>query len=628
MNTTRPKLWVHVILWLAILFNGEMLLAQFPEIIQVPSFTGKPVQSSILKPGVRYKVTVSGTYSMWQGFDSMGVDANYIYAVPRSEVTAMRWPEEQYVIYPMDTVKALPLPHWVGSTEIFPPNNPIISILFPLYKFNFRNHMGFRIDGSPMSRLPFNPLNVYSFVTRGMGKVLTFQILDSVISVVSGNTLPAYLDNSGSLNVLIEETAPDSIYIDECADHIVSTDTLGKMTGVKINVALLKNAFDPNSKPINLLNEFEPSKIGLYENGRFYCPDSIICRSETPGTLGVAMVFDRSGSMLYEIDPVFSPVVRAVAAREAGLRFVNQFSASDRISIYSFGTTVSQDKVWGGKNVSPTAVNTINTIYPSGVAGRTAFYRALIQAIQGVNTQNTTKKAIIALTDGVNNEDPLSVDAVLNALPNGGTIPIYIIALGLNPQEPGIPQALENMKKIADSSNGKFFTIRDSAELIAVYDTLSREVRSEECCTIYYSVPPCDSGKNDTQRKATIYFMDNGTVKTKEITYATSCKKLLSGIVDTGEKSTVDGSKQPIRFLNITNSKQFTLQIPQHNQGKITVELYDSNGQLLGEIYEKKLSKGKQEVPLTVKGIEKGFYRAVIRLNGELIQQLPLEVKQ
>jgi hypothetical protein len=56
--------------------------------------------------------------------------------------------------------------------------------------------------------------------------------------------------------------------------------------------------------------------------------------------------------------------------------------------------------------------------------------------------------------------------------------------------------------------------------------------------------------------------------------------------------------------------------------------LYDANGQLLGELYERQLSGGKQEIPLSVKGIEQGFYRAVIRLNGEMIQQLPVEVKQ
>jgi hypothetical protein len=541
----------------------------------------------------------------------------------------LRWPEEEYIIYPLDTVKALPLPHWVGSTEIFPPNNPIISILFPLYKFDFRNHMGFRIDGSPMSRLPQNPTNnVYSYVTLGLGKVLTFQILDSVISVVSGRTLPAYLDNSGTLKVVIEETGPDSIYIDECADHVVTTDSAGKMTGVKISIALLKNAFDPNSKPINLLNEVEPSKIGLYENGKFYCPDSIVCRSETPGSLGVAMVFDRSGSMLFEIEQGINSVIRADAAKAAGLSFVNKLDPADRMSIFSFGTDVSFDKPWGGKNMVPTAVNVINSIYPAGVGGRTAFHRALIQAINSLKNQSTTKKAIIALTDGVNNEDPLDVSAVMSAIPTGGNIPIYIVALGLDNTQPGIPLALANMKKIADSSNGQLFTIKDSAELVAVYDKLSTQIKSDECCTVYYSVPPCDSNKNDTVRKATIYYMDNGSIKTKEITYTTPCKKLFAGKRMIDLDPNARKTKQPIRIMNITNAKQFEMQIPQHVQGTITIELYDSNGKMIGEIYSKKHKAGKHEIPLTIKGMEKGYYRAVIRVNGEMIQQLPVEVKQ
>ena len=627
MNKTLTTLWVHVIVWLGILSHGEMLLAQFPETIHVPSYTGKPVQSSILKPGVRYKVTVSGTYSMWQDYDSIGVDAQYIHDVPQSEIEALRWPEQEYVIYPLDTVKALPLPHWVGSPDIFPPNNPIISILFPLYKFDFLNQMGFRIDGSPMSRLPFNEENVYSYVTLGLGRVLTFQILDSVISVVSGRSLPAYLDNSGSLKVVIEETGPDSIYIDECADHIVTTDSSGRMTGVKINIALLKNAFDPNTKPINLLNEVEPSKIGLYENGKFYCPDSIVCRSETPGSLGVAMVFDRSGSMLFEIEQG-AKVVRADAAKAAGLSFVNKLDQADRMSIFSFGTDVTFDKPWGGKNAVPTAVNVIESIYPAGVGGRTAFHRALIQAINSVKSQNTTKKAIIALTDGVNNEDPLDVQAVMNQIPTGGTIPIYIVALGLDNTQPGIPEALANMKKIADSSNGQFFTIKDSAELVAVYEKLSTQIKSDECCTVYYTVPPCDSNTNDTDRKATIYFMDNGTVKTKEITYKTSCKKLRAGKRMVDIDPSLRKSKQPIRIMSIANAQKFAMQIPQHEKGLVTIEFYDANGQMIGELYKQTLKAGKQEIPLTIKGLEQGYYRAVIRVNGTMIQQLPVEVKQ
>jgi hypothetical protein len=60
----------------------------------------------------------------------------------------------------------------------------------------------------------------------------------------------------------------------------------------------------------------------------------------------------------------------------------------------------------------------------------------------------------------------------------------------------------------------------------------------------------------------------------------------------------------------------------------VTIEFYDANGQMIGELYKQTLKAGKQEIPLTIKGLEQGYYRAVIRVNGTMIQQLPVEVKQ
>lgn len=607
-----------------------MLSAQFPETISMPSFTGKPVQSSILKPGVRYKVTVSGTYSMWKWLpsnDSIGVDANYIYDVPLSEIEAMRWPEEQYIIYPLDTVTSLPLPKWVGSDTLFPPNNPIISILFPLYKFDFRNHIGFRIDGTPMlPRQDYNKNNIYSYVIVGQGKSLTFQILDSVISVVSGRTLPAYLDNSGHLTVRIEQTQDDSIYVDECGDHKAELISDGRGMKVGFNIALLRNAFDPNSKPYNLLKEGKFNKIGLLDKGIFYCPDSMSCTSEVKGSLSLSMVFDRSGSMLFDINK-YTGELRADAAKSAGISFVNKLSDQDNLSIISFADNVSVDKDWSTKNQNPTAINTITNIY-NRVNGRTAFYAALIQAINKTKSQTTTKKAIIALTDGVNNINPLDVNDVYNAISTSGTLPIYIVALGFDPTEPGIQQAITNMKEIASRSNGKFFTVQDSSELVKVYEQLSAEVKSEECCTVYFNVTPCDITKNDSIRTSTVYYRDNGVVKTKDITYKTPCKKLRAGMRMRDIDQTQASKVKPIHILKITNSRQFVMSIPQHAKGMVTIELYDPNGIMIGEIYKNNHNAGKQELPLKFKGIDKGFYRAVIRVNGEMIHQLPVEVVQ
>jgi hypothetical protein len=70
------------------------------------------------------------------------------------------------------------------------------------------------------------------------------------------------------------------------------------------------------------------------------------------------------------------------------------------------------------------------------------------------------------------------------------------------------------------------------------------------------------------------------------------------------------------------------MNVPQHAKGMVTIELYDSDGIMIGEIYKNNHKAGKQEIPLKFKGIEKGLYRAVIRVNGEMIHQLPVEVVQ
>ncbi|MFM7157371.1 MAG: hypothetical protein ACKO0Y_06120, partial [Bacteroidota bacterium] len=138
-----------------------------------------------------------------------------------------------------------------------------------------------------------------------------------------------------------------------------------------LNIALLRNAFDPASKPYNLLKEGKFNKIGLLDRGIFYCADSMSCSSEVKGSLALSMVFDRSGSMLFDINQNTGEI-RADAARAAGIGFVNKLSDNDKLSILSFADAVSVDKDWSTKNANPTAINTINNIY-SRVNGRTAF---------------------------------------------------------------------------------------------------------------------------------------------------------------------------------------------------------------------------------------------------------------
>jgi hypothetical protein len=117
-------------------------------------------------------------------------------------------------------------------------------------------------------------------------------------------------------------------------------------------------------------------------------------------------------------------------------------------------------------------------------------------------------------------------------------------------------------------------------------------------------------------------------VKTKDITYKTPCKKLLAGMRMRDLDPTYSSIQKPIQILRINNASQFAVSIPQHAKGEVVIELYDANGVMIGEVYKRTHKAGKHEIPLTIKGIERGYYRAVIRVNGTMIHQLPVEVVQ
>lgn len=124
------------------------------------------------------------------------------------------------------------------------------------------------------------------------------------------------------------------------------------------------------------------------------------------------MIFDRSGSMAYPIsenDLTF----RIDAAKRAGNLFVDQFKQGDSATIISFSDTVSTDLNWTtNTSLMRTAINQLNP------EGWTAFNAALITGIDAVKNINNAKKAIVILTDGVNNRPPdsFSVFAALDAV--------------------------------------------------------------------------------------------------------------------------------------------------------------------------------------------------------------------
>lgn len=139
-------------------FADEQVPA-FPQLLIIHSRNNIPVFSYPLKNGVRYKITVTGTYSFWNEYESYGIDAKYFYDVP---------------------------PTYPGEGQ-----EPFLSTI----------EGGLTINGDTMCAIPsgYHPAHAYTMFILGADTSVAFVINDYYLGE------PLYEDNSGFLLALIEQ---------------------------------------------------------------------------------------------------------------------------------------------------------------------------------------------------------------------------------------------------------------------------------------------------------------------------------------------------------------------------------------------------------------------------------------
>lgn len=101
--------------------------------------------------------------------------------------------------------------------------------------------------------------------------------------------------------------------------------------------------------------------------------------------------------------------------------------------------------------------------------------------LQKLSMHARAKKAIVALTDGINNEYPTVSAPVLSAI-RQANIPLYLIARGFTNN---VTEAagIENMKKfVAAAPTGKVYQITTGEELEKVYTDFAVKFASDEYC--------------------------------------------------------------------------------------------------------------------------------------------------
>ncbi|MEY5130988.1 MAG: von Willebrand factor type domain [Bacteroidota bacterium] len=498
---------------------SESSYSQYYDTILVPANSGAVKTSKILRKGYNYKITVSGTVSIWKSCTAndttpCGVDPMYVWAVDSSEIISLNWPKRDYTI---DTViyEGMNLPKWVGDDKVYPDS--VVLEGSPGLRIRLSQDLGLRINNNPLSLQNYNNNHVYTFKKVGDGNPLECKFLDSSSYQQSGSgRIGKYSDNSGEFRIEIVEEPVDSFVVDFCGDP--QLDTLNGKKGIRISAKLLKVDSTTND-----YLQIKHKELAIYENGIFICPDSTKCEEKTDSS-SIVMLFDRSESMTGSVSPN-DPTSKIIAAKTSATKFVQNLTSVDKLALFSFGDNVTRDVSWTTDHKQ--VINAIGGM-DKRYGAKTPLYKAIDEALNYLSKETANRKAIVCLTDGINNMEPDSVMQLLNKVKTmNGVPPIYIIALGLDKSNSEIASAIDTLNMLAVESKGRKYESYDQSSLDDIYGFINSKIQMETCCTIYYSVPDCQEGKGDTERTVSIYYNNNGKVSFAQTKYKTKCSTYL-----------------------------------------------------------------------------------------------------
>ncbi len=254
---------------------------------------------------------------------------------------------------------------------------------------------------------------------------------------------------------------------------------------VDVYISVLDRAGEPK-----LINT---NKLQLLENGQPVNPQSIRGAGEV-GQLTTLLLMDNSGSMNF--------AGKMDAARAAAKGFLDQMRPGDQTGIITFNTevVVVQD-ITQDRGSLQAAIDGIRT------SGDTAMFDALVEATRILNPL-PGRKAIVVLTDGMDNQSQATAENVLSGIGFGG-LSISTVGFGDPPAEgeeadvyEGIDEA--TLRYIAQNAGGMYGYADDQAELSSLYDRIRRSLQSE-VVTSYVTPLPLRDG---VQRALTVELAD------------------------------------------------------------------------------------------------------------------------
>jgi VWFA-related protein len=246
---------------------------------------------------------------------------------------------------------------------------------------------------------------------------------------------------------------------------------------------------DANGEP-QVINT---GKLQLLENGQPVSNQSIQGSGDV-GPLTTLLLIDNSGSMNF--------AGKLDAAKKVAHEYIDQMRPGDQAGIMTFNTEVKVvHDITADTQALGAAIDSINA------SSDTALYDALVKAIAMLNPLSG-RKAIIVLTDGMDNQSVATPDEALSSIGFGG-LSISTVGFGQIPegeeeadQYSGIDES--TLRMIAQNAGGRYGYAENEAELSALYDQMRRALQSE--VVISYITPL--SLRDGVQRALTVTLAD------------------------------------------------------------------------------------------------------------------------
>ena len=225
----------------------------------------------------------------------------------------------------------------------------------------------------------------------------------------------------------------------------------------------------------------DPATIQLEENGKVMHPTHVGAGSEGGiGPLNTMLVMDVSGSM--------DKNGKIDGAKDAAKAYVEQMRPGDRTGLMVYNTKTKYiQPLTSDTTVLLSAIDSIQT------GGDTSMYDALVVAEQDLEGVSG-RKAIITLTDGLDNHSSHTADDVINGIGAGG-LSISTIGLGDSTTKAQSGLDVPALTSLAQRAGGVYSFAGDPQSLSALFQKYGRALQNEYAIT-YISPEPLRDGVN------------------------------------------------------------------------------------------------------------------------------------